>query len=183
MSKNNNQPQENEYRIIWQYMPPPLAGQIEGIAASPEDFLDEEELNEYGLDVAGMGKFKDFMDKLADHQDREYAKGVMTQYGVLPINETYNPFDFWIGHCNFEINETVLNIIASVPGVEVCNVHTRYRFRISIGKVFDTKAVMREVKRQVMQCLNSLQIVYNTGEDLGIKVLAPTNWQEQQEEA
>lgn len=60
-------------------------------------------------------------------------------------------FDCWIAHTNFDITETIKSIINKVEGVEVLKIHSRYRFFIGIGKMFDFKEVRKEIENKLIK--------------------------------
>src|SRR5207302_2027679 len=53
--------------------------------------------------------------------------------------------NFWVGHTNFDIDKTEYPKILNVHGVEIFTLFTAYSFRICVGKMFDEKAVMKNV--------------------------------------
>jgi hypothetical protein len=66
-------------------------------------------------------------------------KMLLSPMGVLPVTPWNNPgrvFNFWVGHTNFSIGKTSARKINSCPGVEIADIWTRYRFRISVAKCF-----------------------------------------------
>lgn len=60
-------------------------------------------------------------------------------------------FDCWIAHTNFDITERIKNAINKVEGVEVLKIHSRYRFFIGIGRMFDFKDVRREIEKKIIE--------------------------------
>lgn len=60
-------------------------------------------------------------------------------------------FDCWIAHTNFDITETVKSVINKVEGVEVLKIHSRYRFFIGVGKMFDFKEVRKEIENKLIK--------------------------------
>jgi hypothetical protein len=114
-------------------------------------------------------------DKLADdHYDKEEdldgeyvdemqnvkqpLRAIATPMGLIPYTENTASgkiFNFWVGHTNFNINNQIVNIIDQIDGVETLDIFTRYRFRISIGKVFDDARVMKEINDQIYEYLGN----------------------------
>jgi hypothetical protein len=125
-------------KIIWQKMNSPFEGELD----LQEDIYDD------GLE---------YVDDMPP--PKEYAKGVITQFGVMPLNEHYNPFNMWIGHTNFTLSPSVRDIIKSVPGVETLSIMTPYRFTISIGRAFDIKGENSVLKNINMKVLEFLGII------------------------
>lgn len=75
----------------------------------------------------------------------------MSPMGVIPLNESNMPskvFNFWMMHTNFDIDEKVFNVLQNMPGVETLEILTRYRARISFGKVFKFSDKIRRKIRQ-----------------------------------
>lgn len=68
----------------------------------------------------------------------------LTNFGVIPINTHNDPakaFDYWVGHTDFYIGEKTAEIIDGTPGVEIFDLFSGYRFRISVGKAFNFRDV------------------------------------------
>lgn len=84
---------------------------------------------------------------------------VATNMGIIPLTEYSRPskvFNFWVGHTNFNISKNICKIIEETEGVEIFNVFTRYRFRIGIGKLWNSGDVMRNVKQNVIKHIRTL---------------------------
>tara|TARA_B100001778_G_scaffold119801_1_gene98410 strand:+ start:1152 stop:1604 length:453 start_codon:yes stop_codon:yes gene_type:complete len=83
-------------------------------------------------------------------------KFMITPMGVMPITDntiSTKIFNFWTGHTNFNISTSVADTIQRCDGVESLDVFTRYRFRISIGKVFKESDVMHTINQKVYESL------------------------------
>lgn len=83
-------------------------------------------------------------------------KFMITPMGVMPITDntiSTKIFNFWTGHTNFNISKSVAATMQTCEGVESLDVFTRYRFRISIGKVFKESEVMRNINKRVYESL------------------------------
>ena len=81
-------------------------------------------------------------------------KHLFTPFGIIPLTEYSHPaklFKFWTGHANFSISKELALVMAKIPGVETLNIWTRYRFRIGIGKLFDDKMVMFDLKEAMIK--------------------------------
>lgn len=73
-----------------------------------------------------------------------------TSMGMLPLTEYTQPgkvFNFWVGHCTFDITDKVFNAIEATEGVEILTPLTRYRFRIGVGDLFDPGTVLRAIRK------------------------------------
>lgn len=92
-------------------------------------------------------------DVLDDEENDDEPRGVfrrvsqqvlLTPHGIVPLTEHNLPstkFNFWTGHSNFELGEAEWRLIEGVSGVEILEPFSRYRFRISIGTLFDSTTV------------------------------------------
>lgn len=99
---------------------------------------------------------------LHEHQ-RQQAQGmkrtpmIATPMGLIPMTEHTRAgklFNFWTAHTNFPITKEIKDIIDSTDGVETLDIFTRYRWRISIGKAFNSP----EVKDNLMKALGAKPI-------------------------
>ena len=80
----------------------------------------------------------------------------ITQVGAIPFYENTLPskiFKFWVGHTNFNISQKVAKAIEKTEGVETLDVFTRYRFRIGVGKAFDSREVRKEINNNVLEII------------------------------
>lgn len=85
------------------------------------------------------------------------AKVLLTPMGLIPYNDntaSSKIFNFWLGHTNFDITQSVFDILDSANGIETLDVFTRYRFRIGIGKAFDDRKIMRKLNDKIYSHLN-----------------------------
>ena len=58
-------------------------------------------------------------------------KVISTPMGLIPYNEYTSSskiFNFWTGHTNFNISQSIASIIERCDGVEILDIFTRYRF-------------------------------------------------------
>lgn len=81
-----------------------------------------------------------------------------TSLGVLPLMEQFRPekvYNFWTGHTNFNISQGVCKVIEDTDGVEILDVFTRYRFRVSIGHCFEGTEVKAEIQKNVKKYLET----------------------------
>lgn len=101
--------------------------------------IDEEPTLEHEHEDNGYNDTK-FMPFRMLSQPKSFA--ALTNMGQLP-----NDFNFWIGHCNFNVSESAAFIVGRWPGVEFFRVTSRYRFVISIGLAFTPSLVMSEIQK------------------------------------
>tara|TARA_R100001244_G_scaffold91110_1_gene69035 strand:- start:3082 stop:3699 length:618 start_codon:yes stop_codon:yes gene_type:complete len=77
---------------------------------------------------------------------------VTTPMGMYQLHDKMNimnQFDCWMGYTNFDITESVREVIEKTKGVELLNIMTRYRFFLGIGKLFDFSDVRREIEESL----------------------------------
>lgn len=82
---------------------------------------------------------------------------VMTDAGMMPLavyGDMTEVFDFWIGNTDFNLSRPVCKKIREVEGVETLDILTRYRFRISFGKMFKSA----DVKLNINKVINNLEV-------------------------
>ena len=59
-------------------------------------------------------------------------------------------FDCWVGHTNFNLSKKIASELEKVEGVELLRICSRYRFFIGIGKMFDFKAVRKNLEKRLL---------------------------------
>jgi len=77
---------------------------------------------------------------------------VTTPMGMYQLHDKMNimnQFDCWMGYTNFDITESVREVIEKTRGVELLNIMTRYRFFLGVGKLFDFSDVRREIEESL----------------------------------
>ena len=77
---------------------------------------------------------------------------VTTPMGMYQLHDKMNimnQFDCWMGYTNFDITESVKEVIENIQGVELLNIMTRYRFFLGVGKLFDFSDVRREIEESL----------------------------------
>jgi len=124
-----------------------------------EAVLDEAVLEDFLQDIddensGGLTSIPEDTNKLSKQFGGQ--KFMITPMGVMPITDntiSTKIFNFWTGHTNFNISKNVANIIQKCDGVESLDIFTRYRFRISIGKVFRESQVMSDINKRVSESL------------------------------
>jgi hypothetical protein len=91
----------------------------------------------------------------ADSVDRLNGSGkkfLTSSIGIIPMMDHHyiaNNFSLWVGHTNFDITKSVADIIEKVEGVETLEIYSRYRFRVSIGKMFDFQEVRLAIENEL----------------------------------
>jgi hypothetical protein len=113
------------------------------------------------VDPMGFDSDEDYLNDNLDEDNpiikTKPIKMIVTPMGMVPFNEntaSSSIFNFWVGHCNFDISCNVSNIIEQIPGVETLDIFTRYRFRIAVGKAFDDGEVMRNINHNIYRHFN-----------------------------
>lgn len=69
--------------------------------------------------------------------------------GIVPLCDatSYSKrYEAYIGHTNFDLSPNEVDKIQRVPGVEVIDVFSRYRFRMCVGKAFEANDVFRGIQ-------------------------------------
>ena len=110
--------------------------------------------NEEDLDLRShKDSFKEF-----EENEERHVRLVLGPYGLLPLNEnaiTGKLYKLWVGHCNFDITESVKEKIESVDGVEIFRVWTRYRFWLGVGNLFDDHKVQQNIEHKLIKKLKN----------------------------
>jgi hypothetical protein len=136
--------------IIWEKWRDPFGENDDDINLDNniENFIDDNsEYNPYDENEKDSQELLD-KNKILAKQIRVIA----TPMGVIPVNDNTASgkiFNFWIGHTNFSITKGVFNVIEQNDGVETLDIFTRYRFRIGIGKAFNSTEVKQNIQESV----------------------------------
>lgn len=116
---------------------------------------------EYEFDEEDIEKGQEELKRREVMEGKEKKMGMLsTPMGIVPVNEftsAHSLFNFWTMHTNFRINRTILRIIDNTDGVESFDYFTPYRWRIAIGKTFNSV----EVKERVAKNLNAKSVKLN----------------------
>lgn len=118
---------------------------------------DETKWTDYNSDIIDSIE-NDLVEEKSVIKSSKPIKVIATPLGLIPYNEytaSSKIFNFWIGHTNFNISESVKDILEHCSGVEILDIFTRYRFRIAIGKCFNDSEVMSTINEQISQLLNN----------------------------
>jgi hypothetical protein len=146
-----------DYDVGWEKWVDAYDQELEDMREVSEEEFDEEELEELGLDESFfLGK-----------QVTPIIKSIMTPFGILPLTEqslASRHFKFWVGHTNFMLGDGIETttedfekIIGSVLGIESVDIMTSYRFRISVGKMFQDREIMNNVKERLIGFIKSIK--------------------------
>lgn len=76
-------------------------------------------------------------------------KLIFTPLGIFPMMDHHyvaNNFNLWVGSTNFDITEDIALMIEKIEGVETLEIYTRYRFRMCVGKCFDSLDVKMAIE-------------------------------------
>jgi hypothetical protein len=144
--------------IIWQKWFDPF-GEDEDI---DEDIAQELEEDAWSDDTQYTEEYDtDTEDKKNDQfpSKIKMTKVIATPMGLIPVNENTASgkiFNFWVGHTNFNITKLVSTIIEKTPGIECLDIFTRYRFRIAIGKAFNSSEVMKNVQDSIYHHISNI---------------------------
>ena len=101
-------------------------------------------------------EFSEFMEEevvippvAAAVKQRRPVRLLSTPTGFMPLTEWNSPsqvYELWVAHTNFRITEELQDIIDSTDGVESLDIWTPYRFRIAVGRIFDSIEVKEGVR-------------------------------------
>ena len=155
--------------ITWQKWFDPLGGDFEeaewpgALGTIKEDKLKEklEKLEEEIIDMDDddeEGWSEDntlnpgellLLNKQQDQQNSlKQVSGIVTPMGIIPVTEhtrAGSVFNFWTAHANFRMTKEIFKIIDDTDGVETFDVYTPYRWRVSIGKAFNSQEVKQKI--------------------------------------
>jgi len=129
-----------EHKIIWEKWNDPFG----------ENF-DELKWNKY--DDEELDDETELLEEELLKANSKPIRVIASPLGLIPYNEhtaSSKIFNFWVGHTNFNISKTIVNIIEKCEGVELLDIFTRYRFRIGIGKCFADNEVMRSITDNIL---------------------------------
>ncbi len=135
-------------KIVWEKWVDPFA--LEDIEEEGEE---EEEVEQ---DFPSYEQYESQEEQVND----EKMLLLYSDMGIIPYNEKTSSgkiFNFWIGHTNFDITKKISVLIESVPGVEILDIFTRYRFRVAIGKAFRDREVMNDISKTLTIFFNDVE--------------------------
>ena len=86
-------------------------------------------------------------DSREDFSEEGSAPSIQLSNALMNDISTASTFNCWLGHTSFTITPAMAKMIEAVPGVEALRVHTRYRFLVGIGQMFDFQEVRQEIEK------------------------------------
>ncbi len=95
-------------------------------------------------------KWQRWKNPVRKNSDRSFVR--MTTFGPDAVRLTAgdkNSLRWWVGHTNFYVSDKVRDVIKSVPGVEILEVFSPYRFRLCPGLNFNSDLVLRNIERSL----------------------------------
>lgn len=138
-----------EKKIIWQHFANPFENKVDINLLNPLLSEPDSELENISM-----------LDDEDNIENKEFAQGIITQHGIIGINESYNPYDFWVGHCSFKITDHIEHIIENSEGVEYLKILSPYRFKIAVAKYFSQQnlrgKVLKNIESRIFQFLDCL---------------------------
>lgn len=178
-------------KIIWYPWVDPLGTNLDDFAVSDEFKMIDEgaqildpnigKSKEDEEDVGGVA----FDDGYDDNPFKKQAQLMQHQFeqnraqtpvplhisgmGIVPMSEhtkASDRFNFWVGHTNFDLTPNIARVISSTPGVETLDIWTRYRFRVSVGRAFDSQ----EVKKAIVDVVCGESPNYDLSEEVSEKI-------------
>jgi len=122
--------------------------------------MDEAKWTDYNNEFPYSGEDDDHGDgeHKITHSKSKPIRVIATPLGLIPYNEytaSSKIFNFWLGHTNFDISESIKKIIEESEGVEILDIFTRYRFRIAIGKCFNDSETMININNDITKKIRS----------------------------
>jgi hypothetical protein len=142
-----NQYDEN-YLIVWQKWFDPFG----------EDDAEQTEVHPQTYESEEDDETDFYEDSIQPQPLAKPIKAIATPMGLIPYNENTASgkiFNFWVGHTNFTITKDISKILEKIDGVETLDIFTRYRFRISVGKAFDSSRVMKKINDTIYDYLEN----------------------------
>jgi hypothetical protein len=117
------------------------------------EYVQEEDLSEDELD--------NDLDSTYVETDHSHTGGtpdrsvpiIITPLGVMPLKSTNDPtriFSFYLCEVNFSITPRIAKVLSELPGIEILDVFTRYKFRIAIGNNFKFKDVKKSIEQALL---------------------------------
>lgn len=144
-----------EYKIIWQKWVDPFGQDQDEAKALDYDNEIDTLPSLYRTD--NYDDSEDTIEPTNIINSKKTVKVIASPMGLIPYNEhtaSSKIFNFWLGHCNFDITTDVAKIIEATDGVEILDIFTRYRFRIAIGKCFGDSETMIRIQNNTLRYLD-----------------------------
>jgi hypothetical protein len=114
--------------------------------------IDEARWNDYDGDEDNISMQSELKEQL-----QKPIKVISSPLGIIPYNEhsaSSKIFNFWVGHSNFNLSNSVCENIEKIEGVEILDIFTRYRFRVAVGKAFKDQEVLHNIKLSIFSLFN-----------------------------
>lgn len=131
----------NKVRLIsWSRWEDPMGRNRDQI-----EYVPEKDVKKFDNDRNDVFDEEEDDEGLAD----EPSPVVITPMGILPLRPWNDPtkvFNFWLGETNFDITGEVTEILNDIPGVEILDIFTRYKFRIAVGNNFKFQDVRQAIE-------------------------------------
>lgn len=122
-------------QIIWKLWHDPFRRAVLEKAQGEEDFEQEDGMPSLGGLRVGKPIYQ--------------GPAIVGPMGIIPLTEENLPsesFDLWVGHTNFDLTESVADLIECIDGVEMLRIWSRYRFWVGIGKSFEIEEVKKDIE-------------------------------------
>lgn len=127
-----------------------------------QEYMNQEDLDEDELEeIMEQGNFFAPLESFPLFAQRK----IYTPIGVFDYEDPLSPtkmFDCWIGHTNFPLDDEMIDILDSIPGVECLERLTRYRFFIGVGKMFNFVCVRTLIQQELCHNLEEPEIISDT---------------------
>lgn len=143
-----------KYEVIWEQWKSPFSPDI-----TPTEILESAPVPAKPYKDSYNGGDEDYLE--GDKEPLPPSQPIpfmATPLGIIPMMEQFRPekvYNFWTGHTNFNISQGVCKAIEDTEGVEIFDVFTRYRFRVSIGHCFTGNDVKVKIQENVKKYLEA----------------------------
>ena len=148
----------DRYNIVWQKWADPLGEddlEQSGLTEQSPITSDDIDAEFYDDDGNPIDSESPIDDSMTFYQ--KPTRVIMTPMGIIPYTDntaSNKIFNLWIGHTNFNLSVPIIKIIESFEGIETLDIFTRYRFRIGIGKLFNTAETMSALSDKIYNYLS-----------------------------
>lgn len=115
---------------------------LEGSLIDRDDYNDEE-----------LEDANEELERQQRSRQKQVKVAIMsTPMGIIPITEHTSAgriFNFWTAHTNFRITQDIIEAIDNTDGIESFDLFTPYRWRIAIGKAFQSVTVKERLMKNL----------------------------------
>lgn len=109
-----------------------------------------QELSKKNNDEEDLGYTEEFDE---DKKMMKQFQYIQTSQGVLPLvtgNVASLSFNLWIAHTNFRMSFDLKDFINNIEGIESFELISPYRWRFSIGKLFNEDSIKKLMEDKIL---------------------------------